>query len=294
MHEAAAVGPSIAVLLERAARRLARCTATPQLDGEVLLAHVLETSRSRLRAWPEQQIATEQAQAFLELVDRRAHGSPVAYLTSRREFYSLPLEVDRNVLIPRPETELLVELTLARIPTAADDRILDAGTGSGAVALAIIKERPSCRVVATDVSWAALCLARRNATRLKLDRVAFIRADWLAPFAAASFDLIVSNPPYVRDDDPHLQRGDVHAEPRAALAGGADGLDAIRIIARQAHDCLAHGGWLIVEHGFDQRDAVVHVLEHSGYHDIETAYDLAGHPRAACAVKKGSDPFSGV
>ena len=274
--------PSVASLLAAAVAKLTRSTESPRLDAEVLLAHVLARPRSHLHAWPEQRLDAGPAHAFAELVARRANGIPVAYLTGVREFFSMPLEVDPAVLIPRPETELLVELALERIPADAALCILDAGTGSGAIALAIAAARPRCQVVASDISPAALAVAARNAERFAPGRLALVAGDWLAPFAGQSFDVIVSNPPYVPQADPHLERGDVRAEPRGALAAGVDGLDAIRMVARQAPRCLRAYGWLIIEHGHDQREAVADILKRHGARPPETARDLAGKPRAAC------------
>ena len=275
--------PSVSSLLLAAVAMLTRSSESPRLDAEVLLAHVLGGPRSHLHAWPEKILESGTARAFADLVAQRANGTPVAYLTGVREFFSLPLEVDPAVLIPRPETELLVELTLARVPAHAALRILDAGTGSGAIALAIAGARPRCQVAASDISSAALAVAARNADRFAPGRLALVAGVWLAPFAAQSFDVIVSNPPYVPEADPHLECGDVRAEPRGALAAGADGLDAIRTVARQARHCLRAGGWLIIEHGHDQSAAVAQILERHGARNPETARDFAGKPRAACA-----------
>ncbi|HUO82045.1 MAG TPA: peptide chain release factor N(5)-glutamine methyltransferase [Gammaproteobacteria bacterium] len=278
----AAPAVTIAALLKSAATTLADASDSARLDAELLLAFALERSRSQLHAWPERTPTQTEAERFRTLVARRRAGAPVAYLTGRCEFFSLPLAVDAAVLIPRPETELIVELALARIPANARLRILDAGTGSGAIALAIAGERPRCRIVASDISSAALAVAKRNAERLAAGRLAFVAGDWLAPFAARSFDLIVSNPPYVPDADPHLEQGDIRAEPRLALAAGIDGLDAIRIIAREAPRCLRPDGWLILEHGYDQREAVADILKRSGFRNLQAARDLGGRARAAC------------
>lgn len=272
---------SIAALLEAAATSLAASSDSPRLDAEALLAFALGRPRSYLRARPEKPPDAASGKTFANLVARRAAGTPVAYLTGIREFFSLTLEVGPAVLIPRPETELLVELALGSIRPDSRWTILDAGTGSGAIALAIAKERPRCRIVASDNSRAALAVAQRNAGRLGIGNVDFVAGDWLAPFPEQSFELIVSNPPYVADTDPHLEQGDVRAEPRAALAGGVDGLDAIRSIARQAHGCLRPGGTLILEHGYDQGEAVADILQRSAFRNLEAARDLAGQARAA-------------
>lgn len=189
---------------------------------------------------------------FEALLARRQAGEPVAYLLGRQGFWSLELEVSPATLIPRPETELLVELALARLPAGQSLRVADLGTGSGAIALALARERPQAHVVATDASAEALTVARRNAARLGLGRVEFRDGDWLVPLAQERFDLIASNPPYIEQDDPHLAQGDLRFEPPAALASGADGLDAIRVIVRDAGRHLHPGGWLLLEHGWNQ------------------------------------------
>jgi release factor glutamine methyltransferase len=202
----------------------------------------------------------------------------VAYLVGSREFWSLPLEVTPDVLIPRPETELLVEAALGQLPADKCARVADLGTGSGAIALAVAHERPLCEVHATEVHEAALAVARRNGERLAAGRVAFHRGSWLEPLNGR-FDLVVSNPPYVAADDPHLSEGDCRHEPSEALTPGGDGLAAIREIASNAVAYLEPGGWLLLEHGFDQGEAVRAILEESGYREIRTLQDLAGLDR---------------
>jgi len=213
---------------------------------------------------------------------RRREGAPVAYLTGQREFWGLSIAVDRSVLIPRPETETLVEWALQKLPPERPLRVLDLGTGSGAIALAIAHERPRAQVLATDRSEAALAVARANAQRLAIGNVAFIRSDWYEAVAASeTFDLIASNPPYVARGDPHLREGDLRFEPQEALTSGADGLDALRIIVRGARERLVAGGWLVVEHGFDQADAVRGLLRSAGLCDLASFRDLCGIPRVA-------------
>ncbi len=270
--------PAVRQLLDAAVARL-HGSDSPRLDAEVLLAHVLGKSRTWLLAWPEREIDAQPAGRFATLIAQRAAGKPVAHLTGQREFWSLELAVDDTTLIPRPETELLVERALAWIPDAAQGLVADLGTGSGAVALAIASERPGCFVLATDIHCASLQLARRNAARLAVRNIGLVCGDWLAPLAARSLDLVVSNPPYVADADPHLEHGDVRFEPRRALTAGADGLDAIRVIAQAAGDALKPGGRLLLEHGPDQAGAVRSLLRGAGFTDLSTFADLGGRPR---------------
>jgi len=250
-----------------------------RIDAELLLAHALGRSRAWLYAWPEHDVDAESAHAYETLVAARLRGEPVAYLIGHREFWSLDLAVTPDVLIPRPETELLVELALDRIPKSAATRIADLGTGSGAIAIAIARERPLARVLATDASAAAIAVARDNAERLGIRNIEFARGSWCAALGARELDLIVSNPPYIEASDAHLREGDLRFEPQSALASGADGLDAIREIAACAPDHLAHGGGLLLEHGWNQGAAVRDLLKRSGFTDIETATDIEGRDR---------------
>lgn len=249
-----------------------------QLEAEILLAFCLDAPRASLYANPEQDLTEEQSTRYRELLRRRLAGEPVAYLTGRREFWSLPLRVTPDVLIPRPETERLVELALRLIPADTAWRVADIGTGSGAIALAIASERPRAQLHATDISAAALAVAQANAANLSVGNVAFHRGSFCRPLPG-SFDLILSNPPYVAEDDPHLQRGDCRFEPRSALTPGADPLAAIRRIAAQAGEKLKAGGWLLLEHGPDQGEAVRTLLRGMGYREIATWQDLLGHDR---------------
>lgn len=273
--------PTIAETLQEAERRLAETSDFPRLDAEVLLAHVLEVDRSHLRAWPERTVRPEALERYRGLLERRRRGEPVAYLTGRREFWSLPLYVTADVLIPRPETELLVELALAHLPPRPGPAVADLGTGSGAVAVAMARECPHCRIVATDVAETALAVARWNAEQLGLANIDFRHGSWFEPLAGERFDLIVSNPPYVADDDAHLRRGDLPHEPRLALAAGPEGLDALSIITAQAGAHLVAGGWLLVEHGHDQGPAVRRLLAAGGFKEVATERDLAGLDRVS-------------
>lgn len=248
-------------------------------DAELLLAHALGKSRSWLFAHAEDPVADDIQADFMALLQRRIDGEPVAYLTGTRGFWTLELEVTSATLVPRPETELLVELALARIPVDAPARIADLGTGSGAIALSIAKERPRAQVLATDASADALAVARANATRNHIGNCEFRCGDWLAPLAGETFDLIASNPPYVADGDPHLQQGDLRFEPAMALSCGPDGLTAIRTIVAAAPAHLRPGGWLLLEHGWEQGDAVSRLLVDAGFTDVATEQDLQGLDR---------------
>jgi len=270
----------IATLLKAASARFEAVSDSPRLDAEVLLCHALDKPRSFLHAWPEKVPEPEQAERFEALVTARAEGRPVAHLTGRREFWSLELAVTPATLIPRPDTETLVAAALELLP-AEGGRLADLGTGSGAIALAIARERPACRVVATDRSPAALAVARDNAARLGLANVEFRQGDWCAPLNDERFALVVSNPPYIPAGDPHLARGDLRFEPPAALASGADGLDDIRRIAACAPRHLEPGGWLLLEHGYDQAAAVTALLGAQGFAELRSWPDLAGHLRVS-------------
>jgi len=246
------------------------------LDAEVLLAAALGRNRAWLIAHGDDPI--QAPHRYLDWINRRRSGEPVAYLTGWREFWSLRLRVTPDVLIPRPETELLVETALDRAMTGG--RFLDLGTGSGAIALALATERPSAPIDAVDASLPALGVARDNARRLDLSNVELHHGDWYAALPGRrTYELVVSNPPYVAEDDDHLRRGDCAWEPRQALTPGGDGLDAYRAILAGVDDHLAPGGWLVVEHGHDQREAIAALFIASGLDDLEYVDDLAGIPR---------------
>ncbi|MEO6969103.1 MAG: peptide chain release factor N(5)-glutamine methyltransferase [Rhodanobacteraceae bacterium] len=273
---------SVRELLARGADRLRGGDA--RIEATLLLAHGLGVSRAWLVAHGDDAIDNAHAVIFDSLIAGRANGEPVAYLTGARGFHGIELQVTPDVLIPRPETELLVELALQRIPIDAVSDIADLGTGSGAVALAIARERPRARIVATDASESALAVAQRNATKLGLRKVEFAQGDWVAALAdAREFDMIVSNPPYIAEGDPHLSQGDLRFEPRTALISGPDGLDAIRIVVRGARAHLRDGGWLLFEHGYEQGEAVRMLLEQSDYTQVFTTRDLEGRERVSGA-----------
>ncbi|MFZ5636595.1 MAG: peptide chain release factor N(5)-glutamine methyltransferase [Pseudomonadota bacterium] len=251
--------------------------AVDAVDAEWLLAHALGRPRSWLYAHRDDAIPAAVAADFRALLARCSEGEPVAYLTGRRGFWRFDLRVSPDTLIPRPETERLVELALERAPPDADLRLADLGTGSGAIALAMAHERPRARVVAVDIGAGALDVARANARELGLVNVEFRRGDWFAPLAGERFDLIASNPPYIAEGDPHLDA--LRYEPAPALTSGRDGLDAIRILVREAPAHLTPGGWLLLEHGLDQGDAVRALMAEAGYRDIRTERDLEDRDR---------------
>ena len=268
-------------LLVAAGQRLANGSDSARLDAEVLLAAVLNRSRSYLHAWPERTLEPELAACFAAWLERRRNGEPIAYLLGRREFWSLELEVTPDTLIPRPETELLVELALERAPADQPVTIADLGTGSGAIALALATERPQARIVATDQSLAALAVARRNAQRLNLVTIEFRQGDWCVPLAGERFDLIAANPPYVAVADPRWRRSELRFEPSDALISGPGGLDALRTIIAQAPDHLKPGGWLVLEHGYDQGEAVPALLRERGFDEVTDHQDAAGVSRSS-------------
>ncbi|HTP63406.1 MAG TPA: peptide chain release factor N(5)-glutamine methyltransferase [Burkholderiales bacterium] len=243
-------------------------------EARLLLAEIAGFSQASLAASPEQEIPFEVENAFLEFVERRKSGEPVAYILGRKEFYGLDLSVNPSVLVPRPETELLVDLALERDAAS----VLDLGTGSGAVALAIKHARPQCRVVAIDADLSALLTAKRNAAKLNLD-IDFRHGRWFEPVAGERFELIVSNPPYVAVGDPHLAA--LRYEPKAALLAGPEGLDCIRDISRDVKKHLAPGSWLLLEHGKGQEGAVRALLREAGLESVTTWPDLAGIARIA-------------
>jgi release factor glutamine methyltransferase len=275
---------TVALLLAEGKRLLrnAPSGAAPEssadLDAELLLAHLLEAPRGRLLSQEEKVVDPAVRQHYLKLLERRTAGEPLAYLTGRREFWSLDLCVGPGVLVPRPETELLVERALALQPASAAT-VADLGTGSGAIALALAGERPGWQVLGTDVSAAALAVARANAVRLGLSRVEFREGSWFEPLRARRFDLLLSNPPYVAADDPLLAQPGLAHEPRLALTPGTDALACLRLLARGAGAHLADAGWLLLEHGAQHGAQVRHELVLAGFRYVRSHRDLAGHER---------------
>jgi len=270
--------PDVRHLLADAARQLGH-----RVEAELLLLHAVKRPRSWLFTHADDVLDMDVQTAYAGLLERRARGEPVAYITGSRGFWSLDLEVTPATLIPRPETELLVELALQRLPRDSACAVADLGTGSGAVALALASELPRCRVTATDASAAALEVARRNAARLGIGNVVFVQGDWMTPLSDTRFQLIASNPPYIEADDAHLAHGDLRFEPAAALASGRDGLDDIRRIVAGAREHLVPGGWLLFEHGWNQGDAARALLHQAGYADVFTAPDLEQRDRVSGA-----------
>ncbi|MFO8044471.1 MAG: peptide chain release factor N(5)-glutamine methyltransferase [Halomonas sp.] len=273
-----------ALLSESAARLAAAGSPTARLDAEVLLCHLLEVDRTWLYTWGDREAEEALLARFDALLARREDGEPVAYLTGEREFWGLTLATEPSTLIPRPDTETLVEVALEKACATAG-RLLDLGSGTGAIALAIASERPGWDVLGVDLRPEAVALAERNAARLSITNAGFRQSDWFAALqekkAGERFDLIVSNPPYLADDDPHLVRGDVRFEPRSALVAGEGGLGDLRHLVRAAREHLAPAGWLLLEHGAQQGAAVRQALEDAGYEAVVSRGDLAGHERVS-------------
>lgn len=274
--------------LDEAVTQLVNVSDSPLLDAQLLLAHVTAKHTTYFYTWPDKQISDEEALDFQKLLVRRAKGEPIAHILGEREFWSLKLKVTSATLIPRPDTELLVELALQRIPADAEWQIVDLGTGSGAIALAIASERPLCHLVATDQSVDALTVAKENAARNKIENVEFLHSDWFAELTHRQFEMVVSNPPYICDNDPHLQQGDVRFEPRTALTSGADGLKDIRIIIQHSFAHLTPEGLLLIEHGYDQAEAVSKLLAQAGFEQVDDFQDYAGNPRVAVGRKSSN------
>jgi release factor glutamine methyltransferase len=280
MHTDPHIGQAtIAGLLRESARVLKATSQSARLDSELLLGHVLGRSRVQLYGSATDPVRPEVAARFIDLVHARREGRPVAQLLGSREFWSMKLTVTRDTLIPRPETELLVECALKRMQRRLDCRVLELGTGTGAIALAMAKERTNTHITATDISEAALAVARYNAGSYELNNIDFKFGDWFGAVPDEKFSVIVSNPPYVTDQEWLLHQFELHYEPSLALRGGRDGLMAIRRVATGAMDHLLPGGWLLVEHGFRQGPAVADLFQAHGFTQISTYRDLPGHPR---------------
>lgn len=258
-----------------------------KLEAQLLMQHVLKVNRAWLIAHENDALPTETQAKFEALLTRRLQGEPMAYILGEREFYGLALQVTPATLIPRPDTETLVDAALAKIPQNLDTRALDLGTGSGAIALAIAKHRPAAHVVAVDASPAALEVAKHNAECLQIRNVQFLLSDWFSALEHQRFDVIVSNPPYIEHNDAHLSQGDLRFEPVTALASGADGLNDIRVIVAQCLTHLKPQGWLMLEHGYNQAEAVADLMSAAGLVDVVTIKDLGGNDR----VTIGKNPL---
>ena len=275
-------GLSCQTLLREAAARIGG--DSPKLDAELLLAHVTGLSRTSFIAWPEREISGEQTEQFLALVAERVAGKPIAYLLGEQEFWSLPLQVSPDTLIPRPDTECLVEAAL-ELPLPANARVLDLGTGTGAIALALASEKPEWRIMASDRVAEAVALARANSEALNLP-ISVVQSHWFSGLPAGQrFDLLISNPPYIPASDHHLKEGDVRFEPESALVSGQDGLDDIRFLIAEAPHWLAVEGFLMLEHGYDQAEAVRGLFAAAGWRNIETRRDYGGNERLTLAMK---------
>lgn len=268
--------------LQQASQVLAASSDSPRLDAELLLGKVLHKTRSYFFAWPEQELNPAEQAAFDQLLAQRLQGVPVAYLLAYREFWGMELEVSPATLIPRPETELIVELALERLVNCSTPSILDLGTGTGAIALALAKERPDAKILAIDQSIEALAVAQRNQQRLRLTNVRLLVSDWFAALDRTNrFDMLISNPPYIAATDPHLTQGDLRFEPRSALSSGVDGLMDLRYLIQTAPRYLAAKGWLLLEHGYDQGLAVKQLLTTASYTEVTCYQDLAGNDRVS-------------
>jgi len=283
---------SIQSQLSAASQTLAAYSDSAVLDAEVLLCHVLNKQRSYLRTWPEQALTPEQINAFHQLIQQRRSGTPVAYLTGKREFWSREFFVTPGVLIPRPDTECLIELSLKLVPPDTACNIADLGTGSGIIAITLAAERPHTQVLACDTSPGALAIARSNAAQHQLNNIRFYQSDWFADLPRQQFRLIVSNPPYIAEDDLHLQQGDVRFEPSRALIAAKRGLSDIKTIADHARFWLEPDGHLLIEHGYDQQDAVQAIFKNLGYLKVQTYRDLSGQPRMTYGQLKTSEDLT--
>lgn len=271
-------------MLNQAAQQLATSFDSSRLDAELLLAYTLHKPRSYLYVHPEQNLSTEQIENFSKLLKRRLRYEPIAYILGHKEFYSLDLQVNKNVLIPRPETELLVELVLAKLGSQVEIKFADLGTGSGAIALAIANKHPDWQIFATDKSAKALTVAKNNAQRLGIQNIKFLRGNWCQALPIRNLNVIVSNPPYICKHDSHLQKI-TKFEPTLALAAGDAGLQHIKTIIKQAKSFLTTKGLLILEHGFDQGNKVRQLMEDQKYANIEIHQDLAGNERITIGIK---------
>lgn len=279
---------NIRQLLDSATRQLQQLSESPRLDAEVLLAHCLNKTRTWLVTWPENIPDKSCSEQFAALIQQRIAGHPVAHLTGQREFWSLPLKVTVDTLIPRPDTELMIEQVLLDYPADTSLTLADLGTGSGAIAIALATERPDWKIIATDQSAAALAVAEENLAQLKLENIQLKQGNWFEALPKnrlhQQFDLILSNPPYIPLADPHLSRGDVRFEPLSALASGDDGLDDIRQIVSLAPAFLKPGGRLYIEHGYDQKQEILDIFTKNHFSCVQQHLDLTGNPRLTTGI----------
>ncbi len=273
-------------LIHWAVKELGQSSETAKLDAKILFRHISGYSDIDLILNADHQVSDQTAKAYREIIRQRQQGTPVAYLSGKKEFWSLTLKVTPDTLIPRPETELLVETALKLIPKNSDFDVVDLATGSGAIACAIASERPNSNIIATDISAWCLKVAKENALTHNLKNIVFCQSDWFEKLQDMKFDLIVSNPPYVADNDRHLYRGDTNYEPKSALVSGSDGLTSLKLITAQAARHLKPNGWLIVEHGYDQYQSVRDLFAVAKYSSIQSFTDLNQHHRIMQGQKK--------
>lgn len=272
--------PTFQSALDDAVQRLSPVSESPLLDAEILLCLALDKDRSHLRTWPEKKLLPEQNSHFEALLQKRLSGMPIAYITGNREFWSRDFEVGPDVLIPRPDTELLIDQALKLIPERQPYRLIDLGTGSGIIGITLAAERPDSEVIATDCNANALTIARRNAQRHNVRNIQFLQSDWFEAVSDSTlFNLVVSNPPYIADNDPHLTEGDVRFEPMSALIADNHGLSDIERIVNAARRYLRPQGHLLVEHGYNQQDQVQAIFSQLKYRNVVTYHDLSGQPR---------------
>ncbi|MCK4704275.1 MAG: peptide chain release factor N(5)-glutamine methyltransferase [Gammaproteobacteria bacterium] len=276
--------PSIAQAIKEASQTLAETSDSARLDAEVLLCHVLNCTATHLIAWPEKQLDIEQTQTFHQLIEQRRAGTPVSYLTGNREFWSLNFKVTPATLIPRPETETLVEFVLDKFSAQKNLKMVDLGTGSGAIAIAIASERPDWEIIASDISKEALSIAAENARIHQITNIQFVESNWFEQLDQQCFDLIISNPPYIAEQDEHLSQGDVRFEPPGALTSGETGMDDIKRITAQSEKYLTPKGWLAFEHGYDQKQPVYDCFKRNNFHKIIQLNDLSGQARITAGI----------
>ena len=271
--------------LQYAVQNISNTSPSANLDAQILLSYILNCNRAHLIAWPEKELSLQQIDSFQELIKQRQQGSPVAHLTGQREFWSLNFKVNNSTLIPRPETETLIEFILDKFGERKELTVLDMGTGTGAIAITLSSEKPDWKITASDISTAAITLAKENSIILNTKNITFLQSDWFTKIPQQTFDLIVSNPPYISIDDPHLAEGDIRFEPKSALTSGKTGMDDIDHLCLQAQNYLAKNGWLIVEHGYNQKSVVADCFTRNEYKNVSQRNDLAGHCRMTAGNK---------